>query len=133
MIRTNYQYGDTDTFKKGLFEILKSLIYVFFGTLISNSLAHFELKIFTVLMDSLMFIVAAELRVLYKPELAEMVSKETMSGPVSVQQTVDLLSHILEILECDVFGFLGVDQSEVVILIKPITPQPSMLQVNPVL
>lgn len=96
-------------------------------------MAHFELKIFTVLMDSLMFIVAAELRVLYKPELAEMVSKETMSGPVSVQQTVDLLSHILEILECDVFGFLGVDQSEVVILIKPITPQPSMLQVNPVL
>lgn len=73
---------------------------------------------------------AAELRVLYKPELAEMVSKETMSGPVSVQQTVDLLSHILEILECDVFGFLGVDQSEVVILIKPITPDPSMLQVQ---
>lgn len=74
-------------------------------------------------------ILAAELRVLYKPELAEMVSKETMSGPISVQQTVDVLSHSLEILECDVFGFLGVDQSEVVILIKPITVQPSMLQV----
>ncbi|XP_048755256.2 reversion-inducing cysteine-rich protein with Kazal motifs-like [Ostrea edulis] len=73
---------------------------------------------------------AAELRVLYKPELAEMVSKETMSGPISVQQTVDVLSHSLEILECDVFGFLGVDQSEVVILIKPITVQPSMLQVQ---
>nr|XP_022307152.1 reversion-inducing cysteine-rich protein with Kazal motifs-like [Crassostrea virginica] len=73
---------------------------------------------------------AAELRVLYKPELAELVSKETLSGPVSVQQTVDVLSHLLEILECDVFGFLGVDQSEVVILIKPITPQPSMLQVQ---
>ena len=72
---------------------------------------------------------AAELRVLYKPELAELVSKETLSGPVSVQQTVDVLSHLLEILECDVFGFLGVDQSEVVILIKPIMPQPSMLQV----
>ncbi|XP_061194027.1 reversion-inducing cysteine-rich protein with Kazal motifs-like [Saccostrea echinata] len=73
---------------------------------------------------------AAELRVLYKPELAEMVSREMMSGPLSVQQTVDILSHNLEILECDVFGFLGVDQSEVVILIKPVTATPTMLQVQ---
>ena len=73
---------------------------------------------------------AAELRVLYKLDIADVVSKATNAGAVTVSSILDILSRQLEVAECDVFGYLNVESDDLVILVRPVVKSPTMLQVR---
>ncbi|KAK3093529.1 hypothetical protein FSP39_016828 [Pinctada imbricata] len=73
---------------------------------------------------------AAELRALYKTDIADEVAEATMSGPVTVHSILNILSRQLEVAECDVFGYLNVESDDLVILVKSVVRSPTMLQVE---
>jgi len=83
----------------------------------------------SVLLTSLLLhVTAAELRVLMSDALAR-VTLDVKKEPVAVRRMLDSLSQMVSIAECDVFGYLGLD-NELVVLVTTAVSHPSALQVN---
>lgn len=74
-------------------------------------------------------ICAAELRILYSLSLADSASKVTQVGPITTQAIIEKLSEMLSVPQCNLFGYLTLE-GDIVILIAPVTKEPTVLQVS---
>ena len=72
---------------------------------------------------------AGEIRILYSQKQIEKLMKGTGEGPISVQNVTETLSEHITTPQCDAFGYLSVE-AELVILVIPVTHNPSPLQVS---
>jgi reversion-inducing cysteine-rich kazal motif protein len=66
---------------------------------------------------------------LYSIEYTDVASSKSTSGPVTVSDILNILSQQLMVKECDVFGYLNVE-TDLVVLVKPVTASPTKLQVK---
>lgn len=71
---------------------------------------------------------AAELRILTSERMAH-VSIEVKKGPVTVSKILETLSSLISLSECDVLGYLGLDD-DIIVLVAPVTEKTTSLQVN---
>lgn len=76
----------------------------------------------------LSFVTAAEMRVLLAEPLAH-VSIEVKKGPLTLNKILVTLSTMISVSECEVFGYLGLDD-DIIVLVAPITQNPTTLQVS---
>ena len=66
---------------------------------------------------------------MFDPRLVHVAQQEVGGGHLTVRIILDLLSDLLMVAECDVFGFLSLN-GDLVVLIAPVSPAPTQLQVG---
>ncbi|KAL4222440.1 hypothetical protein ACF0H5_018479 [Mactra antiquata] len=71
---------------------------------------------------------AAELRLLVAEPLAH-ISIEVKKGPLTLNKILSSLSMMISVSECDVFGYLGLDD-DIIVLVAPVTQYPTVLQMS---
>ena len=74
-------------------------------------------------------ICGAELRILFSKKQADRVSKAGRLAPVTVRNITTILSQHISVPQCEVFGYVSIE-SDLVILVLPVTLQPTPLQVS---
>ncbi|XP_041365816.1 reversion-inducing cysteine-rich protein with Kazal motifs-like [Gigantopelta aegis] len=74
-------------------------------------------------------ICAAQLQILFDSRLVTVAEQEVRDGHLTVRVILDLLSDLLMVAECDVFGYLSVG-GDLVVLIAPVKKTPTELQVQ---
>jgi len=74
-------------------------------------------------------LIAGEIRVLTSPLLISEVMQVGQKGPITISDVLDVLRLQISVVECDIFAYPSVE-SDLVLLIMPITQSPTPLQVS---
>ena len=73
--------------------------------------------------------IAGEIRVLTSPQLISEVLQVGQKGPITVSDVLEVLRLQISVVECDIFAYPSVE-SDLVLLIVPVTSSPTSLQVR---
>ena len=72
---------------------------------------------------------AGEIRILYSQSRMRRMARLAKVGPITVSNVTAILSRHMTTVECDVFGYLSIED-DLVLIIMPVVKDPTQIQVN---